>query len=269
MALWFEQRGPLVPQWCDSRRARRCRHRAPGADRGGPRARARRCRRSRYRADCDTTRSNACGSAAPKSQATKCARGCKHELRAHCRAAASSASRLMSVPTPVAFGSSLSSASSSAPEPVPRSAMRSARWRGPPLIDRGERRFHHGLGFRPRHQRGGGDAKRQAPEFLDARECAPPARGRAAVRPARDQPPRLRRRGDRGSPRHQRRCDRGRARGRSAGARRARALRDRRGGTHRSARAARRRRSCRMRAAVPAAPARDLHHDASAASSAA
>ena len=46
--------------------------------------------------------------------------------------AAASASRLTSVPMPAAFGSSVSSASSSAPEPVPRSAMRSARLRGPP-----------------------------------------------------------------------------------------------------------------------------------------
>ena len=43
-----------------------------------------------------------------------------------------SAAALMSVPTPVAFGNSVSSASSSAPEPVPRSTMRSARLRGPP-----------------------------------------------------------------------------------------------------------------------------------------
>ena len=38
-----------------------------------------------------------------------------------------SAAKLISVPTPNAFGSSESSARSSAPEPVPRSAMRSAR----------------------------------------------------------------------------------------------------------------------------------------------
>ena len=137
-------------------------------------------------------------SAAPKSQAANAAREARPRRPALSRAAAS-ASRLMSVPMPVAFGSSVSSAISSAPEPVPRSAMRNARVRGPPLadrIDRGKRRLDDGLGLRPRHQRGFVEPQRQAPEFLDAED----ARDRLAVEPprgerrqrARASPPRLR-----------------------------------------------------------------------------
>ena len=77
-----------------------------------------------------------------------------------------SAATLMSVPMPRAAGSSESSARNSAPEPVPRSAIRSGRERS--SAERIKRRLDHGLGLRPRHQRVGIEVEREAPEFLDA-----------------------------------------------------------------------------------------------------
>ena len=67
-------------------------------------------------------------------------------------------------------------------------------------IDGGERRLDHRFGFRPRHQRRGIDAQRQAPEFLAADD----ARDRLARKPPR------RERGDRRSLRGVKRAGAGR-----------------------------------------------------------
>ena len=94
-----------------------------------------------------------------------------------------SAATLISVPIPKAFGSSESSASSSAPEPVPRSAMRSPRELRCSPSRAAKRRLDHGLGFRPRHEGVGIELEGQPPKFLAAED----ARDRLVREPARRQ----------------------------------------------------------------------------------
>ena len=118
------------------------------------------------------------------------ARGPSPRRRAFSRATESAAT-LTSVPTPDAFGNSLSSASRIAPTAgaeVGDAQRPRARTRS---VDRGQRGLDHGFGLRPRHQRAGIDAQRQAPKFLPADD----ARDRLVREPA------LRQRGDGGSPR--------------------------------------------------------------------
>ena len=83
---------------------------------------------------------------------------------------------------PFAAGSSLSSASSSAPDPVPISSRRSCSSAQAAAHDEIERGFDHRFGFRPRHQNVGRDVERQAPEFLAAEN----ARHRLTSQSARD-----------------------------------------------------------------------------------
>ena len=64
--------------------------------------------------------------------------------------------------------------------------MRSVRERGPPRIDRRERRLDDSFGFRSRHQRRGIDAQRQAPELLAAENARDRLAGEAAVRQSGD-----------------------------------------------------------------------------------
>ena len=104
----------------------------------------------------------------------------------HCRARCASAAELdVGADAEGVRQLGQSSASRIAPEPVPRSAMRSGRERGPLRVDCGERRFDDRFGLRPRHQRRGVDAQSQAPEFLDCRQCARPARAARRRAPAR------------------------------------------------------------------------------------
>ena len=166
----------------------------------------------------------------PRSQATKC--GAVQAANAgHCARATASAPTLdVGADAERVAAVRESSASRSAPDPVPRSAMRRARAREPCAIDRRERRLDHGFGFRPRHQRRGVDAQRQAPEFLAADDARDRLAREPPLRPAR----RLRRllaaSSDACAGRRERRVIERRARDRSARARRVRANRCRRRG---------------------------------------
>ena len=72
----------------------------------------------------------------------------------------------MSVPNPCAAGNSDNSASRIAPEPVPRSAMRSAAIEVSAGAQQFQRQFDHRLGIGPRHQRRGRELQRQPPKLL-------------------------------------------------------------------------------------------------------
>ena len=232
------------PQWRDSSRARRRRRRARGADRAEPRAAARRCRRSRHRAGCDT-RDRSRRRAPRRNRKRRIARARRSPSRSALSRAAASASRLdvgADADGVRQFGQQREQQRAGAGAEIGDAQRARARSAG---VDRGERRLDHGFGFRPRHQRGGVSAQRQAPEFLDAEDARDrlalePPRGERRDRVALASSPSARSRLD-----GERRCDRGRAHGRPAAARRARANRARPGETHRPARGAPARRSCR------------------------
>ena len=83
----------------------------------------------------------------------------------------------MSVPVPSAFGNSCSSASSSAPEPVPMSRMRNFSRRRPPRTTKSSAASTTRFGFRPRHQHVGRDVEHQRsripcwPRMRDTGSC--------------------------------------------------------------------------------------------------
>ena len=161
-------------------------------------------------------------SAAAMLHATNAARR-QVRAAAHCRARQREPRRLMSLPTPKAFGSSVKSASRIAPEPVPISTMRKARDRGPRAFDGRERRLDDRFRLRPRHQRRGIDAKLQAPEFLEADNARYRFMGEAALGQGSDRVCFV---GGRGAadPKRQARHGRGKAHGRPGAGRRAPAI---------------------------------------------
>ena len=129
-AVGREQRAALRRQSRESSRARRARRRAPRADRNrAPRARAHRCRRRRYTADW-TRQVERSAERGADSRRRRTPPASTPSRRAFARATVERA-RLVSVPTPNALGNSRMSARRSAPHPVPRSAMRRGRARGP------------------------------------------------------------------------------------------------------------------------------------------
>ena len=147
------------------------RHQAHGLGRDcEPRGRGRDLSGSRCRADW-TRQDRTSLAAAAEIARERSRRGRRGQAARALRRATSSASAAMSVPMPRACGNSESSASRIAPEPVPRSAIRSGACAPP--IDQRERQLDHSFGFGARHQHGGRHDEGQAPELLladDARD---------------------------------------------------------------------------------------------------
>ena len=126
-AIRREQARGHERQFRDTRQARPARHRARAADRSRAlRAASRQSPRARRRADWKRQHRPA-PEALPRNRRPRTTHGRTRPSAAALSRAQPSAVTLISVPIPKAFGSSESSASSSAPEPVPRSTMRSAR----------------------------------------------------------------------------------------------------------------------------------------------